>query len=270
MNNIFQIAAVCGSALLLTGGGGGSSSTSASAPSYADLTDTTAGTTSVSTVTLAGTGPTATVGSGTSTYTHATQQFTVGANIVIADTAGLTAGLDHVASVAAGSQTAAGDTRLIAVATQASDMPTTAGTLTYNGSAIARVNDGTNTYDATMDATITANINAGGGGTVDVALSNVAAGAQQTAAGGAVSAYTAGGAEAVTLTGATISGNGFSGGTSATISDWNGAGAGNTIVGAQTVNSEGVFAGAQADEVAGTAVASGATSGWYNMTFVGD
>ena len=249
-------------ALSACGGGGGGQ------PTYNALNDATVTSpTTVKALAVAfGTGATS---STDTTYTHATKTFNANGNVITADTAGLTAGMDHVATVAAASVGAAGNTRMIANQTAASDMPTT-GTLVYNGKAVAQVNDGANVYDAEMNAVVTANLSATGAGarTVNVALSGVQAGATQTAvAGGASNAYVAGGAETVGVTGIAINGATFSGTGVATANNWNGAGNANIITGAQTVQTQGTFAGPQAAEVAGVASASGATNGKFVFFF---
>lgn len=249
--------------LAACGGGGGGTTTAA--VTYPDLTNTTNSSGSVTVLTVAGTGPSATAATGSGTFSNGT--VTSGSGTATASTAGLTAGLTNVATIAPGGTVT--NATLVADQTQAGDMPTT-GTLNYSGRVQAQINDGTNTYDARLNATMTADL---GAGTLSVNASGLDSGftATQTNGAGVTTNYTAGGNEALTLTGATIdTTNGtFSGGTGATVTNWNGN-ANNALTGTVTANSSGVFAGSQADEVAGNAVASGSTGGWYNATFAGD
>lgn len=249
-------------ALMLSACGGGSTST----VSYTTLTSTAAATTNVQTLAL-DTGARSTSATA-STYDNAAQTFQANGNTITADTATLTSGLDYVASVASASASAAGTTQLAAVQTETSDMPST-GTATFNGSARANVNDATNIYEGTMDATVTVNFATND---VDVALSNLSAtGAQQTViAGGATSAYTPTGSEVVTLDNATISGAGFTGGTAASTAGWGSAGAGTALTGALTIDQTGVFAGPSAAEIAGVAFVEGATTGVVSFVYAGE
>lgn len=259
---IKQLTIFGAAAMALSACGGGSTS----AVSYNTLTSTTPATTTIQTLALDTS--TKSTSATASTYDNAAQTFQANSNTISADTATLTSGLDYVASVAAASASAAGTTQLAAVQTQTSDMPTT-GTATFNGSARANVNDGTNIYEGTMTAAITANFATND---VDIALSNLsAAGAQQTViAGGATSAYTPTGSETIDLENATIAGAAISGGTTASTAGWGTAGAATALTGALTIDHTGVFAGPSAAEVAGVAYVEGATNGIVSMVYVGE
>ena len=159
------------------------------------------------------------------------------------------------------------DVQLVAIQTSASDMPT--GRLSYSGKALVVLNDGSDTYEVLMDATMDADLRSNSG-IVGITASGVnsAIQPQVTAANGVTTNYAATGSEQITLTGATVSGVGISGGTDATATGWNGD-ASNVIIGSVNADTSGVFAGAQAAEIAGTSVVTGSGGCWFNMTFAG-
>lgn len=178
----------------------------------------------------------------------------------------LTTGLSNVGALSAVGNNLA-DVQLVAIQTSASDMPT--GRLSYSGKALVVLNDGSDTYEVLMDATMDADLRSNSG-TVGITATGVnsAIQPQVTAANGVTTNYAASGSEQITLTGATVSGVGISGGTDATATGWNGN-ASNVIIGNVNADTSGVFAGAQAAEIAGTSVVTGSGGGWFNMTFAG-
>ena len=120
-------------------------------------------------------------------------------------------------------------------------MPT--GRLSYSGKALVVLNDGSDTYEVLMDATMDADLRSNSG-IVGITASGVnsAIQPQVTAANGVTTNYAATGSEQITLTGATVSGVGISGGTDATATGWNGD-ASNVIIGSVNADTSGVLQG---------------------------
>ncbi len=250
----------------LSGGPGDQSATI-----YNDLTDTTVTTdTDVRTISIDLGGRSTEIDD--AVFNHATSSFGPLGSVIVADGTGITAGLSSVMSIPASSAGVAGDIRLIAQQTALPDLPT-GGSFTYSGTENAQVNvtDNVNAYDAVMDATITADFSTTGSSaqTVDVMLTNATDVTQTQISGGVIVPY-AGSNEAVSLNGLVISGNEFADGTGTTASatGWDG-GTANLIQGTQTISAAGVFAGDEAQEVAGVGIAEGASSGSLTVVFAG-
>lgn len=178
----------------------------------------------------------------------------------------LTNGLTYVGEISATGNTL-DNVELVAVQTNASDMP--AQDLTYTGKARVLLYTGDNKqYKALMNATISANLMSNNK-TVDITARGIDTSESSTVVtNGSSTNYTPVGNEEITLTGATVSGSAFSGGSDATATGWAGD-ASNQIIGNVTTNTTGTFAGSGAAEVAGVATAKGSGGGWYTMTFAG-
>lgn len=178
----------------------------------------------------------------------------------------LTEGLTYVAEISETGNTL-DNVELVAVQTSASDMP--AQDLTYTGKARVLLYKRDNKqYKALMNATISANLMSNNK-TVDITARGIDTNESSTVVtNGATTDYTSLGSEQITLTGATVSGSAFSGGTGATATGW-AADASNQIIGNVKTNTTGTFAGSGAAEVAGVAAAKGSGGGWYTMTFAG-
>lgn len=179
---------------------------------------------------------------------------------------GLTDGLTYVGEISATGNTL-DNVELVAVQTSASDMP--AQDLTYTGKARVLLYTGDNKqYKALMNATISANLMSNNK-TVDITARGIDTSESSiVVTDGTTTDYTSLGSEQITLTGATVSGSAFSGGTGATATGWAGD-TSNQIIGNVTTNTTGTFAGSGAAEVAGVATAKGSGGGWYTMTFAG-
>ncbi len=154
---------------------------------------------------------------------------------------------------------------VLGVATRAADMPTAGGTAqaTYTGDAAALVVTGSDQYEMTGGVSnVSANF---GSGTVDVTMNGFGA-TRHTGAGSAVAPI-----DTISVTGMTIAGNEFSGGTVTTSN----GGAGVAITGAGTTSAaQGNFYGYDAaiaapDEVGGAVLQRG-SSGLVYGGFVAD
>lgn len=173
----------------------------------------------------------------------------------------LTVGLQDVFALDPG----AGETKLVALSTDAPDMPT-AGSSIYTGKAEVLVADGSAAYMVTMDALTTVTFGAGGG--VDFAGSSVAAGGAVVDISGQ-QYYVPTGTETVMFSNLALSGQSFSA-TSASRAAASGFGAGPELFDqSATVYASGVFAGQTPEEIAGAASARAPTGAELLVTFTG-
>ncbi|MEO1639086.1 MAG: transferrin-binding protein-like solute binding protein [Pseudomonadota bacterium] len=258
--SLFTVAA-CG------GGGGG---TSGAATVYNALGDTTI-TTPTTVQVLSLDFGTRTTQASSGSLDHANQTFMGNGMAIGIDTTGITNGLDSVAGIASGSVSAAGDIKLIAQQTASADLPTS-GSFTYTGSSLVNINDAANAYDATMVATISADFSTVGADaqTVDVDLTMPTNVTQTRTNDPNNTTFSGSMTSTVTITDLEINGAGFAAGAGTSVSavGWDG-GSSNLILGNQTIDATGVFAGDNADEVAGVVGASGQDGGTLNVIFSG-
>ncbi len=144
-----------------------------------------------------------------------------------------------------GTQTTTG---VVGVSTLASDMPTS-GSATYSGDTQLSAQVGTSLYELTGTAAIAASF--GSGGTVTTTLSGLSGQRIPTVA----AASSVSNVGTITLSGASVSGTGFAGGTSAT------TGSTLALSGTQTTSVSGQFFGPQATEAGGVFVINDTTGG---------
>ena len=257
MNKFFlPMALVLSSTALLSACGG---ATTTATNSFATLTSTTAGSSTVTAVTLDSGTPTTSSQSGS--FAHASSTATLGGSGITLDASSALSN-DQAGdrySYVAGLNTST-DFKVVAIATDASDLPSNQ-TVTYNGQALVTVTDVAATYEGTMESTVTANFGSTGSD-VNVVLNSIT-NATQTTGAAAPTTYTATNSENITFSDLTISGNGFASdtGSSASITGF-GAGGGTFNATNTEISATGVFAGPTADEVAGAGTISttGATA----------
>jgi hypothetical protein len=263
MNNLFRKPLVMLASVGLLSACGATTATT-----YSELLDTSGGTAAVQVVTL---DPgTMTASTATGSYDYATATLTVGASTITLDAA---SALSEDQASAAYSYVSGLDVtnenKVIVVVTDAADLPSDT-TIVYNGQALVTVTDATATYEGTMESTITANFGITGD-TVTVVLDTIT---DATETGATTIAYTATGAEDITISDLAISGATFStGGSTTAVVDGFGSAVSTIDTSGATLTASGLFAGSAADEVAGAATvdASGAAlnAGTALITFTG-
>lgn len=143
---------------------------------------------------------------------------------------------------------------VVGEATATRDMPMS-GTATFNGASKVTIQDGVNLYDLTGDSKVDVNFQSGN---VDTTISNL----NGTVQGGFGPAAAANNVTTLTLNGASVSGNTFSGGRAAIT-----GGTLTPLSGSETTANEGVFYGPLAAETGGGFVVNDARS---SKVIIGD
>ncbi len=249
------------SVALLSACGGGT--TGPDGPAYETLNATTQTDLDVMAVTLDGGSHTA--GTATGTYDGSANMLNIGATSIALDTTTFSGSYDYVSLL-----DSTGDNAIVVIQTDVADLPT--GSVSFTGEATVNVvvasGPSAGTYAGKMDASIIADFANSASG-VDVTFNNITD-ASVLAGLSPSTVYIANGTEVIAFNDLSLSGAGFASvaGSSATI-DGFGSAVSTIDTTGSSLSVAGVFAGDQADEVAGTAALNGAT-GSALVTFVGD
>lgn len=198
------------------------------------------------------------------TFDGTTNELTIGGTTVALDSTSFSGSYDYAALLDDSSSNA-----LFVVETDPTDLPS--GSATYSGEALVTVVVGAGadagSYSGLMDASVVADF-ASSANSVDVSLSNISD-ATLLVLGTPEAAYTATGSELIELNDLEISGTGFSEGAgSSAVIDGFGTGTASLDTSGSTLDVAGVFAGPNADEVAGVAYVDGTDQAL--ITFIAD
>lgn len=173
-------------------------------------------------------------------------------------------GLSYVSALS----NSGGATKLIAVQTVASDMPSRSAS--FSGHSNISLTTGAGQYSGVMPTTMNATFGSGGG-TLDVTMAGLSAGSPTfTPANGVDQSYTSTGSESIVLSDLDISGSSFMAGSSSSVAvSGFGTASSTTTFTTPTISATGVFAGPQAAELAGAATVVDANGRQLLTTFTG-